>query len=275
MKKFLNQIFGFKKNQIQNDYSNLFNQIILGDKDALRIIFEDASNGIPKAQSLLGNVHFGGHGVSVDYSKAAYWWKLASENGLVEAQVSLANCYRDGWGVEKNIVTAVDLYKTAAKQNDTFSMLNLASIFEKGEGNITADPKQSFEWLKLAADNGEINAEHSLAVCYRFGIGTEVDLAKSFSLADKTAAKGFSESQRLLADCYLHGIGVEKNFVNAIDWYIKSAQQKNIEAILSLVKLYEEMSETDSSFKADAIHWLTLGSDLGDLRCAEQLTKYM
>lgn len=274
MKKLLNQIFGLQKNQIPKDYSNLFTQILLGDKEVLRIIFEDASNGIPKAQSLLGNVHFGGHGVSVDYSKAVHWWKLASENGLIEAQVSLANCYRDGWGVEKNIVTAVDLYKKAANQNDTFAMMNLASIFEKGEGNITADPKQSFDWLQLAAENGEINAEHSLAVCYRFGIGTEVDLAKSFSLAEKTAVTGFSESQRLLADCYLNGIGVEKDFVNAMDWYIKSAQQKNIEAILTLVKIYQEMSETDASFKSDAIHWLTLGSDLGDLRCTELLTKY-
>ena len=274
MNDFLKKLFGLTEKKIQKDYSNLFTNVLLGDKDAYRIISEDALNGIPKAQSLLGNIFFGGHGDSVDYSKAAYWWKIASENGIVEAQVSLANCYRDGWGVEKNIVTAVELYKKAANQNDTFAMLNLASIFEKGEGAINSDPNQSFNWLMLAAENGDINAEHSLAVCYRYGIGTEVDHAKSFALASKTAANGYAESQRLLADCYLHGFGIEKNFVTAMDWYIKSAQQNNIEAMLTLVKLYEDMSEKESSFKSNAIHWLTVGSELGDLRCREQLAKY-
>ena len=60
-----------------------------------------------------------GQGVTLDYSKAKYWYEKAASEGYVEAQLALALLYYDGKGVAKDINKAKYWCKKAADQGNT------------------------------------------------------------------------------------------------------------------------------------------------------------
>ena len=55
-----------------------------------------AEAGNAKAQFLLGAMYYDGQGVLRDYTKAAYWYKLAAEQGVALAEHALGAMFEKG-----------------------------------------------------------------------------------------------------------------------------------------------------------------------------------
>ena len=69
----------------------------------------------------------------------------------------------------------------------------------------------------------------ALAIEYYTGEGRTVDYSKAANLFRQAANNGSSEAQFALGCMYQNGHGVTQNFMEAADWYLKSAQADNPE----------------------------------------------
>ena len=69
-----------------------------------------------------------------DDTKAAAYFKIASDLGHQFASNALANCHYEGSGVVKNLTTARELFKKAADKMNAAGDDNLGAMMILGEG---------------------------------------------------------------------------------------------------------------------------------------------
>ena len=99
-------------------------------------------------------------------------------------------------------------------------------LYEKGKAaykeNNYAD---AVKWYKMAAEQGDAEAQNALGACYKNGEGVEKDHAEAAKWYRKAAEQGHAKAQSSLGYCYSSGNGVEKDLNEAYKWYRKSAEQ--------------------------------------------------
>ena len=81
--------------------------------------------------------------------------------------------YANGNGVEKNPEEAVTLWKLAAKQGNANAQVSLGSMYANGEGVEKKNPKEAMKLWKLAAERGNVNAQNNLGLMYFTGEGMD------------------------------------------------------------------------------------------------------
>ena len=57
---------------------------------------------------------------------------------------------------------------------------------------------ESFKWYKLAAGQGDPDAQYNTGLCYELGIGTEVDLKKAVKWYEESAEQGNDDAREAL-----------------------------------------------------------------------------
>ena len=93
-----------------------------------RLLRPLAEQGNAEAQTALGDMYAGGHGVVQDYVEAVKWFRRAAEQGFADAQDFLARMYVQGQGVPKDYVQAHIWFNLAASLR-----------FSGGEGHLNID----------------------------------------------------------------------------------------------------------------------------------------
>jgi len=101
-----------------------------------------------------------GYGTATDFTKAAYWYRLAADQGHAEAQFDLARLYSDGKGVPRDPTQAFKLAQMSAMQGYAPAAARLGWRYETGRG-VEKDESQAFFWWTVAARHGEKSAEKS------------------------------------------------------------------------------------------------------------------
>lgn len=100
--------------------------------------------------------------------------------------------------------------------------------------------------LKMVEYNKELKqnkylaeANYLLALCYQFGIGTNIDNSKVFYYCNKATKMKYIKGRIMMAKCYIDGIGIEKNEAKAIyNLYHSATYDKQINATYELGKYY-------------------------------------
>jgi len=92
------------------------------------------------------------------------------------------------------------------------------------------DYAEGFEFLRKASEQGHLNAQYKLGVCYYYGEGVPVDYAKAVKWYQKAAEQGHARAQCELGYCYQNGNGVPKDYKKAEELYKKAAEQGDIQA---------------------------------------------
>lgn len=121
--------------------------------------------------------------------------------------------------------------------------------------NTDKDDKESFRWLKKAADNGYEHAILRLGEYYMKGRGVKADVPRAIALLEKAASlfKG-GEAAGLLADIYGNKSYNNLNRVLAYKW-LSISEKKDKKA--GLGKLERSMSSEDiAAAKRDAADWI-------------------
>lgn len=129
------------------------------DASALRWM-QIANGSNSDNQDDLGWMPIEGFGTATDYTKAAYWYRLAADQGHAEAQFDLARLYSDGKGVPKDQTQAFKLVQMSAMQGYAPAAARLGWRYETGRG-VEKDESQAFFWWTVAARRGEKSAEKS------------------------------------------------------------------------------------------------------------------
>ena len=115
---------------------------------------------------------------------------------------------------------------------DQDALLQLARLTFYGINNVKQNLNLSFEFIKMAANVGNINAFNIIGYMYIKGIGTEVDKDKGLYYLFKAAKNGHSDAQYSLS-CYFDFIG--NNYL-CKEYLKQSAKNGNAKAKLKMME---------------------------------------
>ncbi len=86
------------------------------------------------------------------------------------SKLVLAGCYKSGIGGEKDYAEAMKLYRQIASRRNLYGKYNheisvaqheICKMYINGQG-VESDIRQAFDWIRLAAESGNIAAENAL-----------------------------------------------------------------------------------------------------------------
>lgn len=127
----------------------------------------------------------GGQSFPADLVKARGYLDEGVKRGDSNALFALGNEYISGGIVEKDSIKGVEYINKAAEMGSVQALATLGNMYYSGQ-KVNRDFDQAFGYLQKAIRHPEdIDDEllaltyRNLAACYRFGRGTEVDIAKA------------------------------------------------------------------------------------------------
>jgi hypothetical protein len=149
-------------------------------------------NEVPDAITFLGDAYRRGLlGVVKSDKKAAKIYRRAVELGDVRAMIFLGFMHVNGLGVKLDKKKAERLLRMAADRGVALAQYNFGILLYSEQKF-----EEAFRYFVLAANQGYTDGENNLAVCYRDGRGTEVDLGKARYWFERAAAKGDETATR-------------------------------------------------------------------------------
>ncbi len=157
-------------------------------RTAFEAWLEDAENGDPQAQWLVGNMILRGQadglpGVSGSAaSQAAVFYRQSARQGYTEAQVSLGLLMLKGQVGPADDETALALLYEAAAKNHPVAQMELGDLFLYGiRDRIPADHVHALDWYLKAARQNVVLAQFQVAQLYLEGVGTVKDEAEGLA----------------------------------------------------------------------------------------------
>lgn len=135
-----------------------------------------------------------GYQVDRDIRKAVYWLERAQEHGYEDYSKTI-KLYR-------NIIPVID----KAENGDAEAQCELAKFYLKLSSSFLVlgeekDLKESYEWARKSAEQGNTEGMYILALCYEHGRGVLADPEKSLELYKQASDLGHAPS--------MHNYGVQ------------------------------------------------------------------
>jgi TPR repeat protein len=174
--------------------------ILMGDKppgqapdDAFRFMKEAADAGHTMAQFNYAQMVSARNPGSEGLARAFVYYERAARSGLADAQYAMSQAYANGvGGMQKDDAKAREWLLLAARQNYDTAELDLGTWLVEGRGG-PKDVKAGFDWLKIAAERGNVAAQNRLAKLYLNGIGTEADKIEAAAWYIRARRAGLSD----------------------------------------------------------------------------------
>jgi len=79
--------------------------------------------------------------------------------------------------------------------------------------------------FRLAAEQGDANAQTALSTSYMNGDGVARDFAASMLWARRAADQGSASGEHNVGALYLNGLGVSRDYRAAVPWFERAAKQ--------------------------------------------------
>ena len=110
---------------------------------------------------------------------------------MLLAGVAVAGPFEDGYAAfeREDYAQAVKWYRLAADQGDAEAQSNRVIMYDKGEG-VPQDYAQAVKWYRLAAEQGNAAAQSGLGVMYARGEGVPQDYVLAHMWFNLGAAQG-------------------------------------------------------------------------------------
>jgi uncharacterized protein len=183
-----------------------------------------AQNGVPEAQFQYAMMLLDGRGVAKDAKQAHALMEEAANAGNRLAQFNYAQILV-GEQVEPTaelMKRAADLYEKAAEQKLADAEFAMAEVFTHGVGGRPVDEAKARDMLQRAARQGFDTAELEYASWLIAGRGGPQDAQAGFNWMKLAAEGGNVAAQNRLAKLYVEGIGNDGDPVLAAAWYLKA-----------------------------------------------------
>jgi uncharacterized protein len=115
-------------------------------------------------------------------------------------------------------------------------------MYFKGRG-VPADIAEAAKWLRLAAEQGDAQSEHNLAVLYTQGEGVPRNVKEAANWMRKSAEQNLAAGEQGLGVLYENGDGVREDPIEAAMWYRKAVDQNYVPALNNLAELMATTKE--------------------------------
>ena len=114
--------------------------------------------------------------------------------------------------------------------------MNAQELYELAMKHIYGDgvPEDNDLALKLltkAHDMGHVEATYNLGICYHYGHGTHVDLARAYELYLESANAGYGKGMVLIGRFYNRGLYVAQDRRQAEYWLQKAMDSPDPDAV--------------------------------------------
>ena len=163
--------------------------------------------------------------------------------------------------------------RKAAKAGNAEAQFRLGVMYGNGDG-VGLDYEQARAWFEKAIAQGHENATITLAWMYANGTGVGVNEERARELYLQAAGKGSAKAQYVVATMYRFAqYGLKKDMAQAVQWYVKAADQGMPTAQFALGKLLMEGKGVMHD-DAAALQWLSLAHVNGSKR-AEDYIKHL
>ncbi|KAG0260906.1 hypothetical protein DFQ27_003272 [Actinomortierella ambigua] len=213
------------------------------DDEALSLFRKSASQGNPKAQHNLGWMYYEGRSVERNDAEAVAWYKKAADQGFADAEYNLGLMYDGGRGVDQSDDEATKWILRAAEQGHSLAQCTLGSIYLKGD--CVENYVQAADWYRMAALQGNEDAQFHLGEMLASGQGVKLDIVEAVLWYRMAGEQGLADAQVSLGRIFELGQGVEQSNDEAAQWYLKAAEQGNLDAQRTLKALLEKVERTD------------------------------
>src|SRR5260370_24145844 len=224
-----------------------------GDSENRTTVPEDASHVVNEDGAAAYN--------RGDYATARRLWLPLAEGGNADAQTMLGIIYEGGHGVSQDYAAAVTWYRRAAAQGHPDAQFYLACMHDFGKG-VPLDPAAAVKWLSKAADQGHTDAQFNLGVMYEDGIGVSQDHQAAVSWYREAAEQGYAKAQNNLGAMFVEGKRVPHDYHSAAAWFRKAAAQGDIEGQFNLGLMYENGTGVPQD-QDTAMTWYRAAAKLG------------
>jgi TPR repeat protein len=98
-----------------------------------------------------------------EYAAAAKLFRPLAEKGNALAQYRIAMMHKMGWGLTKDQKEAKKWSRLAAKQGNADAQLLLGSLYYKADGDESPDIVRAYIWYDVSAEQGSAEAKKEIA----------------------------------------------------------------------------------------------------------------
>ena len=130
--------------------------------------------------------------------------------------------------------TEIEELRLAAEQGDPDAQYELGRMYNKGEG-VPPDGQEAVRWLQLAAEQGNADAQLILGLADAGG-----EAARWYRLA---AEQGNANAQAVLGAMYVTGEGVPQDYVQSHKWLNLAASRTTPEKAEDNRSLRDQLAE--------------------------------
>lgn len=116
-----------------------------------------------------------------------------------------------------------------AEQGDMQAQYTLAMSYINADG-VEKDYSRAVALLEQAAEQGHREAAYQLGICYHCGYGAAIDLKTAYQLYLRSALQGLGKGFNLVGDFYAQGLVVRQSWREAIKWYLDASDSEDLEA---------------------------------------------
>ena len=116
-------------------------------------------------------------------------------------------------------------------------------------GNMTAMKERIYKEAHEGALKGDANAQFALGGIYYHGMLAKRDYLEAIKWYTKAAEQGHTKAQFNLGYIYFDGRGVKKNHDKALKWFLKAAKQHDAKSEIYVGRIYEEKQDYTNAFK--------------------------
>lgn len=258
-----------------------------------------------EAQYNLGRMYESGSIGAIDYEEAIKWYRLAADQGHPEAinelKKSEPKSIPEGvaeqqshprTSEQKSPKQPEPIPEEPSKITDPETQYEIGNKYYRGDG-VTKDYGEAVKWFRLAAEQGNANAQKKLGWMHERGLGVPRDYEEAIKWyrlgkdkehtpqkSDKSIPKQKvsqcsdptpqdikgetdPETQFEIGRKYYWGSGVRRDYNEAIKWFRLAADQGNPSAQYYLGSMYEDGYYGVARDYNEAVKWYKLAAKQG------------
>ena len=203
-------------------------------------------------------------GHSYEYAEAIFWENMKEMHDMeLKEGISFKEIARH-FNEHRLASLSASADAEADTQKGNVAHADALSAYQKaGDAYVAGNNKEAVKWYRLAADQGNLDAQIELGVMYYHGDRVSQDHAEAAKLYRLAADQGDGAAQFNLGLLYANGEGVPQDDVEAAKWYRLAADHGDEYAPKNLGIMYKEGTGVPKD-DVMAYMWLNLAAALGD-----------
>lgn len=202
---------------------------------ALKWLQKAADHGRADAMFKLYLMYRFGSDGTRNFQEGRRWLIRAAEAGNASAQCELGYLFEhpapedaSNPARKRYLFEAVKWYRRAAERNEPAAQQYLGNCYLKGNG-LEQDEEIGLKWMRLAADNGSLQALRTLAELYESGVGeprsvneTPIRIWQHIATAPGDDEYSARIAYSKVVFRYQYGFGTPQDLVAAVQWYCRA-----------------------------------------------------